>query len=99
VEHYKKQLDEYARSVGNLANEPIPTNPKEPYLESLKLPEPPKFNFNYLLKEKEHQEKLQSNLQEDMDVYKTLLIDYRENEAKAKYISERFGKGRILKEM
>jgi hypothetical protein len=32
-------------------------------------------------------------------IYQTLLVDYRENESKAQYVSERFGKGRILKEM
>ena len=77
VEKYKKKLEDYAREVNNLTNTPIPSNPKEPFLQTLNLPQPPKFDFTYLLKEKEYQQKLQNQVEDNNAIYKTLLVDYR----------------------
>lgn len=55
------------------------------------------FNFEPLIKEKKYYESLEGALLDNVEIYGTLVVDYNENEAKAKHISERFGKGKILK--
>lgn len=99
LDGYKKRLEQYSKDINNLTQQPIPPNPAENYVNSLNIPQPPALDFAYVFRQKEFQEQLQNNCESNNQIYQTLLNDYRENESKAQYVSERFGKGRILKEM
>jgi hypothetical protein len=96
---YRNKLDKYTREIGQLAQKAIPSNPPDNFIASLEIPQPPALDFTEVMRQKQFQEQLQNSCDSNNAIYQTLLVDYRENESKAQYVSERFGKGRILKEM
>lgn len=83
------QLDEYLKQVEALRTKPQGTQP----------PPPPQINLENVLKAFEYQEHLHTQCEEKNQLYLITAQEYNENVSRVRCISERFGKGKILREL
>ena len=83
------QLDDYLRQVESLRSKPAGTQP----------PPPPQINLENVLGAFEQQEHLHKQCEEKNQMYLFAAQEYSENASRVRCISERFGKGKILREL
>ena len=89
IDKANHQLDEYLRQVESLRTKPQGTQP----------PPPPHISLENVLKSFEYQEHLHAQCVEKNQLYLITAQEYSENVSRVRCISERFGKGKILKEL
>jgi hypothetical protein len=83
------QLDDYLKQVESLRTKPPGTQP----------PPPPQVSLENVLKAFEYQEHLHAQCVEKNQLYLITAQEYAENVSRVRCIGERFGKGKILKEL
>ena len=84
-----REFDYYAKQVEGLKTKPPGTQP----------PPPPNVNLEHVLKTFEYQENLYNQCEEKNALYLLTAQEYNENISRVKCMSEKFGKGKILREM
>lgn len=81
------QLDCYLQQIEQLRAKQVSTQP----------PPPPRIDLENILKTFEHQDGLVAQCEDKDALYQITARDYAENVARVRCISERFGKGKILR--
>lgn len=89
IDRANQQLDDYLRQVESLRTKPQGTQP----------PPPPQINLENVLKTFEYQQHLRTQCEEKNQLYLITAQEYSENVSRVRCISERFGKGKILREL